>query len=98
MFDTHPQDQAVDVNDDVTFTCEASGASMIDYTWTFNGNDLMDDSGHIEGVNTNMLMISGVSVADGGVYRCRADYPGGSGTSDPALMYGKELLMMNEND
>ena len=88
-FTTHPQDQAAYVNDNVTFTCEVLDESMITYTWTFNGSDLMDDPGHIEGADTNTLMIIGVNVTDGGEYSCRVDYSGGSNTSDPALLYGE---------
>ena len=67
---------------------------MINYTWTFNGSDLMDDPGHIEGTDTNTLMIIGVSVTDGGEYSCRVDYSGGNVTSDPALLYGKVHIAM----
>ena len=92
VFFTHPQDQAANVNDNVTFTCEASDDN-IDYTWTFNDSDLMNDPGHIKGANTNILMIIGVSVADGGEYSCRADYNDiiiiPSITSDSALLYGE---------
>ena len=89
MFTTHPQDQAAYVNDNVTFTCEVLDESMITYTWTFNGSDLMDDPGHIEGADTNTLMIIGVNGTDGGEYSCRIDYSGRSNTSDPALLYGE---------
>ena len=62
---------------------------MINYTWTFNGNDLMDDPGHIEGADSNTLMIIGVNVTDGGEYSCRANYSGRNDTSNPALLYGE---------
>ena len=88
-FTTYPQDQAVNINDSVNFTCEASGVSMINYTWTFNGNDLMNDPGHIEGASSSTLMIIDVNVTDGGEYSCRADYVGGTNTSDPAMLYGE---------
>ena len=89
-FTTLPQDQAVNVNDNVTFTCEASHISMINYTWTFNGSDLMNDPGHIEGADSSTLMIIGVNVTDGGEYSCRIDYSGGTNTSNPALLYGED--------
>ena len=86
-----PQDQVANVNDNVTFTCEATNASMLNYNWTFNNNDLMDDPGHIEGADSRTLMIIGVSITDGGEYRCVADYPDLHTyiTSDPALLYGE---------
>ena len=62
---------------------------MITYTWTFNGNDLMNDPGHIEGADNATLMIIGVSGTDGGEYSCRVDYSGGNITSDPASLYGE---------
>ena len=77
------------VSDNVTFTCEASGASMINYTWTFNGSDLMNDPGHIEGARNTTLMIISVNVTNGGKYSCRANSSGGDFTSDTALLYGK---------
>ena len=88
-FTTYPQDQVVNINDSVNFTCEASGVSIINYTWTFNSNDLIDEPGHIEGADSSTLMIIGVNVTDGGEYSCRADYVGGTNTSDPAMLYGK---------
>ena len=88
-FNIQPLSQSANVNDSVTFTCEASGASMINYTWTLDGSDLMDDPGHIEGASSSTLMIIGVNVTDGGEYSCRANYSSGNITSDPALLYGK---------
>ena len=88
-FTTHPRDQSANVNDNVTFTCEALSAYMINYTWTFNGSDLVNDPGHIEGADSSTLMIIGVNVTDGGEYSCRADYIRGTNTSDPALLYGE---------
>ena len=62
---------------------------MINYTWTFNGSDLMNDPGHIEGTDTNTLMIIGVNVTDGGEYSCRANYSSENITSNTALLYGE---------
>ena len=56
----------------------------------FNGNDLMNDPGHIEGADNTTLMIIGVSITDGGEYSCRASYSGGNATSDPASLYGEK--------
>ena len=63
---------------------------MINYTWTFNGSDLMDVAGYIEGADSSTLMIIGVNVTDGGEYSCRVDYSGGTNTSNPALLYGED--------
>ena len=77
------------VNDNATFTCEASNVSMINYTWTLDGSDLMDDPGHIEGASSSTLMIIGVNITDGGEYSCIANYGAGNITSDPASLYGE---------
>ena len=84
-----PQDQAANVNDNVTFTCGASG-DPTNYFWTFNNNDPMNDPEHIEGANSKTLMIIGVSITDGGEYTCTAEYGKTfNATSDPALLYGE---------
>ena len=49
----------------------------------------MNDPGHIEDANSTTLMIIGISVTDGGVYNCRANYSGGNITSNSAYLYGK---------
>ena len=89
-FTTHPQDQVASVNDNVTFTCEASGFSMINYTWTLNSSTLINRPGHIQGANSSTLMIIGVNVTDRGNYSCIANYSGGNVTSNPASLYGEE--------
>ena len=84
----HPQLELVDVSDSVNFTCEASGTSPIYYRWLYNGNYIMDDPGHIEGVNTTILMIVNVAVTDWGVYSCEASNSFNNVTSDGATLHG----------
>jgi len=70
---THPMDRTVDIGDNVTFTCEASGGTgPISYRWLFNGGELMADPGHISSVDTTSLMITSVIATDGGTYSCDA--------------------------
>ena len=85
---THPQHELVDVSDSVNFTCEASGSSPFYYRWLYNGNYIMDDPGHIEGVNTSTLMIVNVTVTDWGVYSCEASNSFNNVTSDGATLHG----------
>ena len=93
IFLTHPQDQAVDVNGSVNFTCEASSSHVI-YSWTFNGSTVINDAGHIEGADTSTLMLIGVNVTDGGRYNCQASFGVSGINSDPALLYSKMPLVM----
>ena len=85
----HPQDEIVNVSDNVTFTCGASGSSVVTYKWSYNGNYIMDDPGHIEGANTDTLMIINVLVTDWGMYSCEATNIVNNATSNEATLYGK---------
>ena len=89
LITTHPQDELVDVSDNVTFTCEASGSPPINYRWLYNGNYIMDDPGHIEGANTDTLMIINVLVTDWGMYSCEATNIVNNVTSNEAALHGK---------
>ena len=86
---THPQDELVNVSDSVNFTCEASGSLPINYRWLYNGSYIMNDPGHIEGVNTSTLMIVNVNVTDWGMYSCEASNTVDNATSNEAKLYGK---------
>ena len=87
----HPQNELVNVSDNVTFTCEASGSPPINYRWLYNGNYIMDDPGHIEGANTDILMIINVLVTDWGMYSCEATNIVNSATSNEATLQGECL-------
>ena len=89
LITTHPQDKLVNVSDNVTFTCEASGSPPINYRWLYNGNYIMDDPGHIEGANTDTLMIINVLVTDWGIYSCEATNIVNNATSDNATLHGE---------
>ena len=86
---THPQDELVNVSDNVTFTCEASGSPPIDYRWLYNGNYVMDDPGHIESAKTDTLMIINVRVTDWGMYSCEAINIVNNAISDNATLHGE---------
>ena len=93
MIITHPQQELVNVSDSVNFTCNASGSEPISYRWLYNGNDVTNDLGHIEGANTNTLMIVNVEVTDWGVYSCVASNIVDNDTSDEATLHGEYLYM-----
>ena len=86
---THPQDELVSVSDSVNFTCEASGSSPISYRWLYIGNYIMEDPGHIEGVNTTTLMIVNVTFTDWGMYSCEASNIVNDVTSNEATLHGE---------
>ena len=85
----HPLDELVNVSDNVTFTCEASGSQPITYKWSYNSNYIMDDPGHIEGANTDTLMIINVLVTDWGMYSCEATNIVNNATSNEATLHGE---------
>ena len=90
---THPQDELVNVSGSVNFTCEASGSSPINYRWLYNGSYIMNDPGHIEGVNTSTLLIVNVNVTDWGLYSCEASNIVDNITSNEATLYGKSVCV-----
>ena len=49
----------------------------------------MDDPGHIEGANTDTLMIINVLVTDWGMYSCEATNIVNNAISDNATLHGK---------
>ena len=89
---THPQDELVNVSDSVNFTCEASGSLPINYRWLYNGSYIMNDPGHIEGVNTSTLLIVNVNVTDWGLYSCEASNIVNNATSNGAILHGECAL------
>ena len=93
MIIIHPQDELVNVSDSVSFTCNASGSEPISYRWLYNGNNVTNDPGHIEGANTNTLMIVNVEVTDWGVYSCVTSNIVDNDTSDEATLHGEYLYM-----
>ena len=88
LITTHPQHELVDVSDSVNFTCEASGSLPIYYRWLYNSNYIMNDPGHIDGINTTTLMIVNVTMTDWGVYSCEASNSFDNATSDGATLHG----------
>ena len=93
LITTHPQDELINVSDNVTFTCEASGSPPINYRWLYNGNCIMDDPGHIEGANTSTLMIINIRVTEWGMYGCEAINIVNNAISDNVTLHGTCVLV-----
>ena len=82
--------QTVDIGDNATFTCNVSeGIPPTDYRWIFNDTILMNDPGHISGVNTITLMITNVTINDGGSYTLQANDTFSDVTCDVAFLFSK---------
>ena len=95
---THPMDQISNLSGDVNFTCEASGSSPISYRWFNNGNELVDDPGHIMGSNTSTVIITSVTVADWGVYTCEVTNIVKNIISNRAILSGECIAMKQINE
>ena len=93
VIDTPPMDQTVNIGDNATFTCGASSNTSVTFRWLFNGNEVMTDPGHISvtsTVNTTTLMITNVTVNDGGNYSCEVtDGMAINETSTEATLFSK---------
>jgi alpha-tubulin suppressor-like RCC1 family protein len=62
------------------FHVGAIGTGPISYQWQKNGMDLTPD-GHVQGLGTDTLRISGIRGSDAGVYGCLMGNPYGSSTN-----------------
>jgi len=92
---SQPMNQTVDIGDNATFTCNVSEAVppiATDYRWLFNDTILMDDPGHISGVNTITLTITNVTINDGGSYTFQANDSDSDVTCDVALLFSKCII------
>ena len=87
-------DQAVDIGDNATFTCEVFGNfTPINSRWLFNGSEVVADLGRISltsDFNTTTLVIANVTVNDGGTYTCEVtDNVNNTITSNEATLFSK---------
>lgn len=71
-----PQDQIVNLGDDVTLTCEATG-TLPEYQWQKDGIDINNETG-------NSLTIKNIKESDAGNYTCVVKTICGTRTSRPA--------------
>ena len=80
-----PADEAVLEGTTASFTVAATGGLPLSYQWQDNGTNLAD-GGNISGSANTNLIISNVSVADGGTYTVVVTNLAGSVTSSNALL------------
>ena len=86
---THPMDQLINVSDNATFMCEATGSPPISYQWYYNGVDLVDQLMYVSGTTTNTLMVTNANVTQWGNYSCVASNIINNATSDEATLHSE---------
>ncbi|MBI4664417.1 MAG: immunoglobulin domain-containing protein [Verrucomicrobia bacterium] len=82
---SQPQSQTVTIGANPTFTVVAAGTEPLAYQWKKEGATLVD-GGRISGATTDTLTITGVQIADAGVYTVVITNPAGSTTSSNAVL------------
>lgn len=80
----HPKTQKV-CNGDVLALSVSPNLPSLNYTWQFNGGALPVDP-RISGGSSSMLVITNVTSADAGSYRCIVSNTCGTETSNPAII------------
>ena len=86
-------DQYINVSDDATFMCEATGSPPISYQWFYNGMELMDQPMYVSGASTNTLMVTNANVSQWGNYNCVASNEVDSATSDVGVLQSKQMVV-----
>ena len=79
---TQPSPQTVDLIQNVTFTCTATGYD-VSYQWAIGSGTFPSK---VTGMNTNTLVIPDVRSSDDNTYTCTISNDGGSVTSNPAKL------------
>ncbi|MBA4150529.1 MAG: immunoglobulin domain-containing protein [Verrucomicrobia bacterium] len=87
-----PVSQTQNAGQNVTFTAEATGAS-VSFQWRKNGNNLVS-GGNISGATSGTLTILNVLAADAGSYTVVASNPAGSETSDAAILTVNDPIIL----
>ena len=90
---TQPMDQYINVSEDTTFMCEATGSPPISYQWLYNGIELMDQLMYVSGASTSTLMVTNANVSQWGNYSCVASNEVDSATSDVAVLHSKQMVL-----
>jgi len=73
-FVTRPSPQSVDLTQNATFTCSATGYN-VSYEWRIESGSFPNK---VTGINTNTLVIPDVRSSDNNTYRCIVSNEGGS--------------------
>jgi len=90
---TQPMDQYINVSEDTTFMCEATGSPPISYQWLYNGIELIDQLMYVSGASTSTLMVTNANVSQWGNYSCVASNEVDSATSDVAVLHSKQMVL-----
>ncbi len=83
IINSSPLDRTECEGANTTFTVDAVGGNL-QYQWIKDGVTVLSDVGNISGANTKDLLITGVTLADDGVYTCEVSGSCGDLISDPA--------------
>ncbi|MBP9913209.1 MAG: immunoglobulin domain-containing protein [Opitutaceae bacterium] len=88
---TQPKSQVIDPGTTATFTARAVGTSAISYQW-FKDGVALANGGHVSGVTTTTLTLTGAAASDTGDYTVRAaNDTGGTQTSTVARLLVRDL-------
>ena len=88
-----PQNTTVSIGDNVTLTCSALGGPNNAFEWEHEGESI--------NVTTASLLISDISVSEGGDYRCRVTNDAGEGLDmvtvfiRPVITSAEDILTTN---
>lgn len=83
VINTHPSDKIKCEGETATLSVDATGGNL-QYQWIKDGVTVLTDGGNLSGTNTKDLLITGVTLADDGVYTCEVSGFCSDLTSDPA--------------
>ena len=61
--------QEIDIGSTVTFDCESMEFAFRTFNWSRN-NSVLENEDRVSGVDTEVLTISDVALADEGLYKC----------------------------
>ena len=86
---THPSSQHINLTQNATFTCDATGYN-VSYQWTIGSGSFLNK---VIGINSNTLVIPDVRSSDNNTYMCVASNEGGNVTSKQAklIVTGKDI-------